>query len=55
MLTIGYEDPTNIDGDHHFTGYINKEFLVDKVTEDTICYVCGPVPFLKMSFICLPT
>lgn len=43
----GYEDPTNIDGDHHFTGYINKEFLVDKVTEDTICYVCGPVPFLQ--------
>ncbi len=44
---FGYEKPENIDGKHHFTGYINKEFLADKIKKDTVCYVCGPVPFLK--------
>ncbi len=43
----GYQDPVNKDGDHDFTGYITKEFLADKISKDTICYVCGPVPFLK--------
>lgn len=43
----GYQSPANKDGGHHFTGYITKEFLADKITKDTICYVCGPEPFLK--------
>ncbi|MBS4196294.1 hypothetical protein [Lederbergia citri] len=24
-----------------------KEFLQDKIDKNTICYVCGPVPFLR--------
>ena len=44
---FGYEEPLNPDGDHQFTGYIERDFLADKVTKDTICYVCGPVPFLQ--------
>ncbi len=43
----GYEKPTNPDGDHHFIGYITEEFLKDKIANNTVCYVCGPVPFLK--------
>lgn len=43
----GYQSPVNEEGAHHFTGHINKEFLADKVTKDTVCYVCGPVPFLE--------
>lgn len=43
----GYEAPMNDEGKHHFTGYITKEFLAEKITEDTVCYVCGPVPFLQ--------
>ncbi|VEF48896.1 oxidoreductase FAD-binding domain-containing protein [Bacillus freudenreichii] len=43
----GYQEPANPEGDHSFTGYITKEFLADKISKETICYVCGPVPFLK--------
>lgn len=43
----GYEKPINPNGDHHFTGYITEEFLKDKIAENTVCYICGPVPFLK--------
>ncbi|MBD8006659.1 NO-inducible flavohemoprotein [Bacillus norwichensis] len=43
----GYQDPVEKDGKHDFTGYITKEFLVNKISTDTICYVCGPVAFLK--------
>ncbi|RST58003.1 NO-inducible flavohemoprotein [Siminovitchia terrae] len=43
----GYQDPVNKDGEHDFSGYITKEFLADKISKDTICYVCGPVSFLK--------
>ncbi|MBO0993453.1 NO-inducible flavohemoprotein [Bacillus sp. SD088] len=43
----GYEKPIAQNGDHHFTGYITEEFLQDKIAENTVCYVCGPVPFLK--------
>ncbi|KRG13017.1 dihydropteridine reductase [Virgibacillus soli] len=43
----GYEKPTNPEGDHHFIGYITEEFLKDKIANNTVCYVCGPVPFLK--------
>ncbi|GIN23223.1 MAG TPA: NO-inducible flavohemoprotein [Bacillus bacterium] len=42
-----YQDPVNKDGGHHFTGHFTKEFLAEKISNDTICYVCGPVPFLK--------
>ncbi|MBS4209204.1 NO-inducible flavohemoprotein [Bacillus sp. FJAT-50079] len=44
---FGYEKPLNDQGIHHFTGYITKEFLADKVSIDAICYVCGPVQFLR--------
>lgn len=43
----GYEHPFDQTGGHHFSGYITKEFLKEHITKDTICYVCGPVPFLK--------
>jgi len=44
---FGYQEPLNTEGGHHFTGYITKDFLADKLTQDTICYVCGPIPFLR--------
>src|SRR5690606_14750978 len=44
---FGYEKPVNDQGIHHFSGYITKELLAKKVSIDAICYVCGPVPFLK--------
>lgn len=43
----GYEHPFDQTGRHHFSGYITKEFLKEHITKATICYVCGPVPFLK--------
>jgi nitric oxide dioxygenase len=43
----GYERPADPNGGHHFTGYITKEFLKENILKDSICYVCGPVPFLK--------
>lgn len=43
----GYEKPINENSDHHFTGYVTQEFLSTFLTNDTICYVCGPVPFLE--------
>lgn len=43
----GYQEPVNPKGGHSFTGYITREFLADKISKDAICYVCGPVPFLK--------
>ncbi|MEK3890289.1 NO-inducible flavohemoprotein [Bacillus sp. FSL K6-3431] len=43
----GYEEPENANGQHHFTGYINEAFLADKITKETVCYVCGPVSFLR--------
>ncbi|MBS4179237.1 NO-inducible flavohemoprotein [Lederbergia citrea] len=46
-IYYGYENPINAAGIHHFTGYISQEFLAEKVDKDTICYICGPVPFLK--------
>lgn len=38
---------SNLEGRHHFTGYITESFLANTVTKETICYVGGPVPFLK--------
>ncbi|MCJ7840821.1 NO-inducible flavohemoprotein [Lederbergia sp. NSJ-179] len=43
----GYEKPVNPNGAHHFTGYLTEEFLKGNVTKNTVCYVCGPIPFLK--------
>lgn len=43
----GYENPADQNGSYHFTGYLTKELLEKNITKDTICYVCGPVPFLK--------
>ncbi|MBS4175031.1 NO-inducible flavohemoprotein [Bacillus sp. FJAT-49736] len=43
---FGYEKPLNKDGNHHFEGYITKAFLQNIVDANTVCYICGPVPFL---------
>lgn len=44
--TYGYSDLDSLNhGD--FKGYITKEVLAQTVTEDTLCYVVGPVPFMK--------
>ncbi|MEI3605059.1 NO-inducible flavohemoprotein [Pseudogracilibacillus sp. SE30717A] len=47
QLIYGYTNPVNPNGDRDFTGYLNKEILQQNLTKDTVCYVCGPVPFLK--------
>lgn len=44
---FGYDKPLNKDGNHQFEGYITKTFLQNIVDEKTVCYICGPVPFLK--------
>jgi len=44
---FGYAKPLNKDENHHFEGYITKSFLQNIVDENTVCYICGPVPFLK--------
>ncbi|MGE8203086.1 NO-inducible flavohemoprotein [Heyndrickxia sp. NPDC080065] len=44
---FGYEKPLNTNGSHHFEGYLSKSFLQNIITEETITYICGPVPFLK--------
>ncbi|MFS0645995.1 NO-inducible flavohemoprotein [Siminovitchia sp. 179-K 8D1 HS] len=49
----GYENPADQHGGHHFSGYITKEFLEKHIAKDTICYVCGPVPFLKSAVLML--
>lgn len=46
-LYFGYSQPDTEDHGHHFTGIISKQMLLNTVTKDTICYVCGPVPFLQ--------
>lgn len=46
-LVIGYEKPLQDEGVHQFTGFITEEILAEKITADTVCYVCGPVPFLQ--------
>lgn len=43
----GYDKPLANDGNHHFEGYLSKAFLQNMITNDTITYICGPVPFLK--------
>ncbi|MGE6258020.1 NO-inducible flavohemoprotein [Heyndrickxia sporothermodurans] len=43
----GYDKPLANDGNHHFEGYLSKVFLQNMITNDTITYICGPVPFLK--------
>ncbi|WP_338753332.1 NO-inducible flavohemoprotein [Bacillus sp. FJAT-52991] len=32
----------------HIDGYISEEFLKDVVRQDSICYVCGPAPFMEV-------
>jgi nitric oxide dioxygenase len=44
-LCFVYEDKNETDA--HFTGYVNKEVLAKYVDDNTDCYVCGPVPFMK--------
>ncbi len=47
QLIYGYTNPVNPNGNHDYSGYLNKEILEKNLTKDTVCYVCGPVPFLK--------
>lgn len=44
--TYGYSDEDSAN-EGSFKGYITKEVLKDLITEDTIYYVVGPVPFMK--------
>lgn len=46
-LVVGYEKPMQDEGLHQFTGYLTEEILAEKVNANTVCYVCGPVPFLQ--------
>lgn len=44
--TYGYSDEDLLEkGD--FNGYLTKDILKETVSEDTVCYVVGPVPFMK--------
>lgn len=43
----GYNMPENKEGGHHFNGYLNEDFLANKVSKETVCYIVGPVPFMK--------
>lgn len=43
----GYNIPENKNGGHDFNGYITADFLADKISKNTVCYVVGPVPFMK--------
>ncbi len=43
--TVLEEVDENTPCDH--IGYINQAFLENIISRDTICYVCGPVPFMK--------
>lgn len=44
--TYGYSD---LESKEHgdFKGYLTKEVLEKTVTENTICYIVGPIPFMK--------
>ena len=44
---FGYEKPIDESGSHHFEGYLTKQYLENIVTKESVCYICGPVPFLK--------
>lgn len=43
----GYSNPGEHQVEQHFTGHITKELLEKNLSKDTVCYVCGPVPFLE--------
>jgi nitric oxide dioxygenase len=42
-----YEQPINENSEYDLKGFITKDFLQSIVHKDTICYVCGPVPFMR--------
>lgn len=43
----GYDRPSNIEGEHHFTGFLSKDVLVDIIKPNTTYYIVGPVPFME--------
>jgi nitric oxide dioxygenase len=42
-----YENPIDAEAACDFKGYINTAILEDIIDRDSICYVCGPAPFMK--------
>jgi nitric oxide dioxygenase len=44
---FGYEKPIVGHVFHHFEGYLSKPFLENIINKDAVCYICGPVPFLR--------
>ncbi|QWU07351.1 NO-inducible flavohemoprotein [Heyndrickxia coagulans] len=44
---FGYGHPLYENSGCDFTGHLSKAFLGKIVTTQTVCYICGPVPFLR--------
>ncbi|OLN23610.1 nitric oxide dioxygenase [Domibacillus antri] len=46
-IYIAYEEKKDESEVCDITGYISKEFLQEVVDKGSVCYVCGPVPFMR--------
>ncbi|MCM3789095.1 NO-inducible flavohemoprotein [Domibacillus indicus] len=46
-MYVAYEEKKNESDVCDVTGYISKSFLQDVLDPKSICYVCGPVPFMQ--------
>ncbi|WP_050181733.1 NO-inducible flavohemoprotein [Domibacillus robiginosus] len=46
-MYVAYEETKSESDLCDVTGYINKSFLKDVIDSNSICYVCGPVPFMQ--------
>ncbi|WP_113929647.1 NO-inducible flavohemoprotein [Bacillus sp. P14.5] len=44
---FAYENLINPEAGYDHLGYLNREVLDSLVDRDSICYVCGPAPFMK--------
>ncbi|MET1031971.1 NO-inducible flavohemoprotein [Domibacillus tundrae] len=46
-LYVAYEEKKNESDVCDVTGYISKDFLQEVIDSKSICYICGPVPFMR--------
>lgn len=46
QYVYGYDRPMNVDGEHHFTGFLTKEIVEKIVKPHTTYYIVGPPPFM---------
>lgn len=46
-MYVAYEEKKSESDVCDVTGYISRDFLQDAIDADSICYVCGPVPFMR--------